>query len=235
MPDDRQPHPNAAFDGRPLRAESEDWADRDTRQFRWERPAGGPEMKTWEEGERPRYHDLHPLEEPPRPARGALVPGSRFSEVQWARAAYMIAAGCSMMQVAKTMGCTRVTVWRAYNTSPDLRVRIAWERHHLQREARSRIRSLSHMVAMALDRAVMRDDMTTVRWLADRLGVVKDLAKDDPVGDGADPAAFPEGGAPDEAEIAALSALPEQDRPYGYPDFHPDDTMYPLPADEARR
>jgi len=229
MPADRQRHPNDPAEDFPRDAAYEDWAERDTRQYRWERAAGGPEMKTWEEGERPRYHDRHPLEEPPRPARGALVPGSRFSEVQWARAAYMLAAGCSMLQVARTMGCTRVTVWRAYHASPDFRVRITWERHHLEREARMRVRSLGRLVAVELERAVMRGDMTTVRWLANKLGVVRDLTKEE-----ADPAAFREEFPPDETELAALSALPEEERPYAYPGHHPDDTVEPLPVGAVR-
>ncbi|HYH39445.1 MAG TPA: hypothetical protein VD860_14575 [Azospirillum sp.] len=111
------------------------------------------------------------LDEPPR-VSDQLVPGSRFSNEDWERAAYMIASGCAMIQVAKAMGASRATIWRAYTTSKDFRVRIWWERQHLIREAKARIRSLRNMVATQLEHAVLSGDMTTVRWLADRLGMM---------------------------------------------------------------
>lgn len=112
--------------------------------------------------------DLH---EPPR-VSDQIVPGSRFSNEDWERAAYMIASGCAMIQVAKAMGASRATIWRAYTTSKDFRIRIWWERQHLIREAKARIRSLRNMVATQLEHAVLSGDMTTVRWLADRLGMM---------------------------------------------------------------
>ncbi|HYG90156.1 MAG TPA: hypothetical protein VD978_28320 [Azospirillum sp.] len=164
------------------------------------------------------------LHEPPKPRSGRLVPGSQFSEEQWERAAYMIAAGCAMMQVAKTMGASRATIWRAYTTSADFRERIWWERQHLIRESKARIRSLRNMVATQLEHAVNRGDMTTVRWLARQLGVVE-REKDE------DPAAFRGEFAPSPEDVARFAAMPEEERPYGYPFFPPDATIQPLPIE----
>ncbi|WP_448188999.1 hypothetical protein [Azospirillum sp. sgz301742] len=167
------------------------------------------------------------LDEPPVP-RDRLVPRSRFSDEQWERAAYMIAAGCAMIQVAKAMGASRPTIWRAYTTSPDFRTRIWWERQHLIREAKARVRSLRAMVATQLEHAVSRGDMATVRWLADRLGVVAHEAADTA---DADPAAFRGEFAPSPDDVARFAAEAEQPRPYGYPFFAPDDVVAPLPVE----
>jgi len=164
------------------------------------------------------------VDEPPPPRAGRLVPGSRFSDEDWERAAYMIASGCPMIQVAKTMGASRATIWRAYTTSPDFRTRIWWERQHVLREAKARIRSLRAMVATQLEHAVTRGDMTTVRWLAARLGVLEH-DKDD------DPPAFRGQYAPTPEDIARFAAMPEEERPYGYPGFPREATMTPLPVE----
>ena len=167
------------------------------------------------------------IEEPPAP-RDRLVPGSRFSDADWERAAYMIAAGCAMIQVAKAMGASRATIWRAYTASPDFRTRIWWERQHQIREAKARVRSLRAMVATQIEHAVTRGDMTTVRWLADRLGIVTHEVAD--MAD-ADPAAFRGEFAPGPDDIARFAAEAEQTRPYGYPYFAPDDVVTPLPVE----
>lgn len=170
---------------------------------------------------------LGDLMEPPKPG-GRLVPGSRFPDEQWERAAYMIAAGCAMIQVAKAIGASRATVWRAYTASPDFRTRIWWERQHLIRESKARVRSLRAMVATQIEHAVTRGDMATVRWLADRLGLVAQEAAEAAA---ADPAAFRGEFAPGPEDVARFAAGAEVERPYGYPAFSPDDVMTPLPVD----
>lgn len=164
------------------------------------------------------------LDEPPKPAGGRLVPGSRFSEEQWERAAYMIAAGCAMIQVAKTMGASRATIWRAYTTSAEFRERIWWERQHLLRESKARIRSLRNMVATQLEHAVNRGDMTTVRWLARQLGVVERERDDEPT-------SFRGEFTPTPEDVARFAASAEQERPYGYPFYPPDATIPALPVE----
>ncbi|WP_448202511.1 helix-turn-helix domain-containing protein [Azospirillum sp. sgz302134] len=111
------------------------------------------------------------LAEPPIPPNGQLVPGSRYSDADWAMAAHRMAAGWPMMQVARAMGCHRNTLWRAYYVSAAFRERVEWERACLRREASARVRSLSHVVASQIEQAVTRGDMQTIRWLADRLGL----------------------------------------------------------------
>ncbi len=170
---------------------------------------------------------LGQLEEPPMP-RDRLVPGSRFSDADWERAAYMIAAGCAMIQVAKTMGASRATIWRAYTSSKDFRIRIWWERQHLIRESKARVRSLRAMVATQIEHAVSRGDMTTVRWLADRLGVVTHEAAD---AADADPAAFRGEFAPGPEDVARFAASVEVGIDHGYPGFARDDTVAPLPVE----
>lgn len=190
----------------------DDIAHRAARKANRRDPYAGPEpaVKGW--GETPDYGDLHPLDEPPEPVSGELVPGSHFSNEQWARAAYMIAAGCPYTQVSLAMGCHRRTLWRAYDISPAFRHRIAWERRHFEREARAQIRSLHKMVSTQIEMAVSRGDMRTIRWLADRMGLVARDGMMVPPGaddESPDPVAFREEDPPDDAAIAAAAAQPE--------------------------
>ncbi|MBK1842048.1 hypothetical protein JHL17_32095 [Azospirillum sp. YIM B02556] len=110
-------------------------------------------------------------EEPPVPAEGSLVPGSQFHEEQWIMAAGMLARGNSFLQVSRAMGCSRTTLWRAYYGAKDLRIRVWWEREALNREAELRLSSLRALVAEQIERLVSIGDPSTVRWLADRLGL----------------------------------------------------------------
>ncbi|CAO3430804.1 transposase family protein [Azospirillum doebereinerae] len=110
-------------------------------------------------------------EEPPVPPEGSLVPGSRFAEEQWVMAAGMLARGASFLHVARALGCSRTTLWRAYYGSQALRVRVWWERQALNREAELRLASLRDLVAQQVERLVSMGDPATVRWAADRLGL----------------------------------------------------------------
>ncbi|MGF7176027.1 transposase family protein [Azospirillum doebereinerae] len=110
-------------------------------------------------------------EEPPVPPDGSLVPGSRFAEEQWVMAAGMLARGSSFLHVARALGCSRTTLWRAYYGSQALRVRVWWERQALNREAELRLSSLRDLVAQQVERLVSAGDPATVRWAADRLGL----------------------------------------------------------------
>ncbi|MGF7173913.1 hypothetical protein [Azospirillum doebereinerae] len=110
-------------------------------------------------------------EEPPVPPEGSLVPGSRFAEEQWVMAAGMLARGSSFLHVARALGCSRTTLWRAYYGSQALRVRVWWERQALNREAELRLSSLRDLVAQQVERLVSAGDPATVRWAADRLGL----------------------------------------------------------------
>lgn len=114
------------------------------------------------------------LAEPPMPPNGVLVPGSAWTDADWAMAAHRLAAGWPIIQVARAMGCHRTTVWRAYYTSSAFRERIAWERLCLKREAQARLKGLRHLVATQIEKAVANGDMKTTRWLAERLGVIPD-------------------------------------------------------------
>lgn len=126
--------------------------------------------------------DHFPLwaEEPPVPADGSLVPGSQFHEEQWIMAAGMLARGSSFLYVARAMGCSRTTLWRAYYGSRDFRHRVWWERQALKREADLRLSSLRILVVEQIERLVSSGDPSTVRWLADRLGFLDGLG-DEPV------------------------------------------------------
>lgn len=119
-------------------------------------------------------------EEPPVAPEGSLVPGSRFHEEQWIMAAGMLARGASFQQVARAMGCSRTTLWRAYYGSQPFRVRVWWERQALNREAELRLGSLRAQVTEQIERLVSAGDPGTVRWLADRLGLFADLRPADP-------------------------------------------------------
>ena len=114
-------------------------------------------------------------EEPPVPSEGSLVPGSQFHEEQWIMAAGMLARGTSFLYVARSMGCSRTTLWRAYYGSKDFRLRVWWEREALTREAELRLSSLRALAAEQIERLVSAGDPSTVRWLAERLGLFAGL------------------------------------------------------------
>ena len=117
-------------------------------------------------------------EEPPLPPDGSLVPGSRFHEEQWIMAAGMLARGASFQQVARAMGCSRTTLWRAYYGSQHFRHRVWWERQALNREADLRLSSLRALVTEQIERLVSIGDPGTVRWLAEKLGLLKEFGAD---------------------------------------------------------
>ena len=174
-------------------------------------------------------------EEPPTPSEGSLVPGSQFHEEQWIMAAGMLARGNSFLQVARAMGCSRTTLWRAYYGSKDFRVRVWWEREALNREAELRLSSLRALVAEQIERLVSAGDPSTVRWLAERLGLFagldtpRDLPGTNPQSprpedppavtvpelDDDVPGALRERTPPDPAMIAAILARPEAEGPKG--------------------
>ncbi|WP_377806961.1 hypothetical protein ABNQ38_11415 [Azospirillum sp. A29] len=114
-------------------------------------------------------------EEPPVPSEGSLVPGSQFHEEQWIMAAGMLARGSSFLYVARAMGCSRTTLWRAYYGSKDFRHRVWWERQALNREADLRLSSLRSLVVEQIERLVSSGDPSTVRWLAEKLGLFASL------------------------------------------------------------
>ena len=114
-------------------------------------------------------------EEPPVPSEGSLVPGSQFHDEQWIMAAGMLARGNSFLQVSRAMGCSRTTLWRAYYGSKDFRHRVWWERQARNREAELRLSSLRILVAEQIERVVTSGDGTTVRWMAERLGLFDGL------------------------------------------------------------
>nr|WP_295828601.1 hypothetical protein [uncultured Azospirillum sp.] len=172
-------------------------------------------------------------EEPPVPADGSLVPGSQFHEEQWIMAAGMLARGNSFLQVSRAMGCSRTTLWRAYYGSKDFRLRVWWEREALNREAELRLSSLRAMVAEQIERLVSAGDPSTVRWLAERLGLFAglDTAKQQaaqqqprpedpptvtvPELDEDIPGALRERTPPDPAMVAAILTRPEAEGPKG--------------------
>ncbi|WP_244433551.1 hypothetical protein [Azospirillum sp. B506] len=90
-------------------------------------------------------------------------------------AAGMLARGTSFLYVARSMGCSRTTLWRAYYGSKDFRHRVWWERQALNREAELRLSSLRILVAEQIERLVSSGDPSTVRWLAERLGLFAGL------------------------------------------------------------
>ncbi|MBK1836230.1 hypothetical protein JHL17_02285 [Azospirillum sp. YIM B02556] len=140
-------------------------------------------------------------EEPPVPPEGSLVPGSRFHEEQWIMAAGMLARGASFQQVARAMGCSRTTLWRAYYGAQAFRVRVWWERQALNRESDLRLGSLRAQVTEQIERLVSAGDPSIVRWLAERLGLLKDL-------DGKDASAAPSAAAPSTAFAASVQQSP---------------------------
>ncbi len=90
-------------------------------------------------------------------------------------AAGMLARGSSFLHVARALGCSRTTLWRAYYGSKDFRHRVWWERQALNREAELRLSSLRVLVAEQIERLVTSGDPATVRWLAERLGLIPGL------------------------------------------------------------
>ncbi|WP_376957829.1 hypothetical protein ABNQ39_12090 [Azospirillum sp. A26] len=204
-------------------------------------------------------------EEPPVPSDGSLVPGSQFHEEQWIMAAGMLARGSSFLYVARAMGCSRTTLWRAYYGSKDFRHRVWWERQALRREADLRLSSLRSLVVEQIERLVSSGDPSTVRWLADRLGILdglapqpaqrpqppqpsEDLSATDPAADPAAdliadldddsiPGAFRERTPPDPRAVAAILARPEAAGPKGvYPyTLNPDDPYPTLGSALERR
>src|SRR3546814_8451451 len=62
----------------------------------------------------------------------------------WADAACMIAPGEPMKDVAKSLACSRSTLWRTLQQSEPLRTRIAEARRYLALEAGTRFRSAEH-------------------------------------------------------------------------------------------
>ena len=199
-------------------------------------------------------------EEPPVPSEGSLVPGSQFHEEQWIMAAGMLARGSSFLYVARAMGCSRTTLWRAYYGSKDFRHRVWWERQALNREADLRLSSLRSLVVEQIERLVSSGDPSTVRWLADRLGILDGLAarpaqqpahqpqtpqpsedlSADPATDLDDdsiPGAFRERTPPNPRAVAAILARPEAPGPKGvYPyTLNPDDPYPTLGSALERR
>ncbi|MBK1841159.1 hypothetical protein JHL17_27530 [Azospirillum sp. YIM B02556] len=202
-------------------------------------------------------------EEPPVPSEGALVPGSQFHEEQWIMAAGMLSRGSSFLQVSRAMGCSRTTLWRAYYGSKDFRHRVWWERQALNREAELRLPSLRILVAEQIERLVASGDASTVRWLADRLGLFAGLDLPAPPRQAAQPdhppapkpaprpedpptvtvpeldddlpGALRERTAPDPRAVAAILARPEAEGPKGvYPwTVNPDDPDPSLAAGPA--
>ncbi|WP_431860577.1 hypothetical protein [Azospirillum sp.] len=164
------------------------------------------------------------LKEPPTPTSGSLVPGSRFPEEAWVHAAFMLARGASFLQVARSMGCSRTTLWRAYYGSIDFRTRIWWERKILEREARAQLGSLTDMVSQQIRHAVSSGDMATVRWLADRMDFFNQLGRSRPLPDSPEQdretpiepiaGALPAPAAHD-PPAALIAHLPESDGPRG--------------------
>ncbi|MBP2306757.1 hypothetical protein GBZ48_05465 [Azospirillum melinis] len=201
-------------------------------------------------------NDHFPLwaEEPPVPSEGSLVPGSQFHEEQWVMAAGMLARGSSFLYVARAMGCSRTTLWRAYYGSKDFRHRVWWERQALNREADLRLSSLRSLVVEQIERLVSSGDPSTVRWLADRLGIPDGLGAQpaqhpapqpqDPLAetvpdldDDSIPGAFRERTPPDPRAVAAILARPESTGPKGvYPyTLNPDDPYPTLGSALERR
>ncbi|SMH39760.1 helix-turn-helix domain-containing protein [Azospirillum agricola] len=204
-------------------------------------------------------------EDPPAAPDGSLVPGSRFAEEQWVMAAAMLARGASFLHVARAMGCSRTTLWRAYYGSQALRARVWWERQALNREAELRLSSLRDLVAQQVERLVAMGDPATVRWAADRLGLFGAPDAGLPLQSGAEhlapspapeegfgaaaapptafddddavPGAFRERTLPDPSITAAILAQPEADGPKGvYPwTLNPDDAYPSLGSAEERR
>ncbi|WP_377811734.1 hypothetical protein ABNQ38_35825 (plasmid) [Azospirillum sp. A29] len=199
-------------------------------------------------------NDNFPLwaQEPPVLSAGSLVPGSQFHEEQWIMAAGMLARGSSFLYVARAMGCSRTTLWRAYYGSKDFRHRVWWERQALNREADLRLSSLRSLVVEQIERLVSSGDPSTVRWLADRLGILDGLAAHpaqqpqtpqpsqdlsavsatdlateivSDLDDDSIPGAFRERTPPDPRAVAAILARPEAVGPKGvYPyTLNPDD------------
>ncbi|ALG70216.1 hypothetical protein VY88_08700 [Azospirillum thiophilum] len=190
-------------------------------------------------------------EEPPAPVGGSLVPGSQFHEEQWIMAAGMLARGNSFLQVARAMGCSRTTLWRAYYGSKDFRVRVWWEREALNREAELRLSSLRALVAEQIERLVSSGDPATVRWLAERLGLFAGLSQQQarqpepvpppsiivPELDDDGPGLLRERTPPDPALVAAILNRPEADGPKGvYPwTLTPEDPFPNLAPGPVRR
>ncbi len=174
-------------------------------------------------------------QEPPEPPQGRLVPGSQFHEEEWVMAARMLAQGSTFLQVARAMGCSRTTLWLAYHGSEAFRVRVWWERKALDREAEVRLRSLRSMVAQQIERLVSLGDSATIRWAADRLGLMARFDDDD-----REPGALREANPQTDDVVQGVLGRPEGPGPKGCvpwtlaPDNDVPDLREPEPARRGR-
>ncbi|MFV3130554.1 helix-turn-helix domain-containing protein [Niveispirillum sp. KHB5.9] len=94
---------------------------------------------------------------------------SRLNDEQWARVAYFIASGVSVMEVAKYFGVSRTTIWRGMQRSSGLRYRILHERKMFQRESDNRFVALRQAVVTGLQQAISAGNVRVLLWAAQRL------------------------------------------------------------------
>jgi hypothetical protein len=115
----------------------------------------------------------------------------------------------ALSQPREQSRCSRTTLWRAYYGSKAFRHRVWWERQALNRESDLRLASLRAQVTEQIERLVSAGDPSTVRWLAERLGLFKEFDAQ-PGKDGREntPAAAPSAKSPDLPPAAPQPAPP---------------------------
>ena len=131
--------------------------------------------------------DVHPFAtdstfhaEPVTPVPEHLSAPGRAG-VDWELACCMLASGTSMPEVARELGCSRTTLWRALKDSPELRLRIREERTCLAYESEARLGGLRGRLVMAIEAGVRRGDTRLIIWLAERLRILgREFRRDDP-------------------------------------------------------
>lgn len=109
---------------------------------------------------------------------------SCLTDEQWAGVAYFLAAGVSVMEVARHFGVSRTTIWRGLQRSAGLRHRIRAERNMRRRESDGRFVALRNAVVDGLQQAILDRNIRVLLWAADRLdlgGSVLPREDDDPM------------------------------------------------------
>lgn len=110
---------------------------------------------------------------------------SCLTDEQWASVAYFLAAGVSVMEVARHYGVSRTTIWRGMQRSAGLRHRIRAERNMRRRESDGRFVALRNAVVDGLQQAILDRNIRVLLWAAERLdlgGSILPKEDEDPMG-----------------------------------------------------
>lgn len=111
---------------------------------------------------------------PEMPDLGSYVGFGRSFDTpeMWRHIARMLAAGQTVRTISLECGLSRTTIWRRLRDNPALREYVKEERARIAFEADARLHGMRREVISGICMAVRHGDMRTIRWLADRLGML---------------------------------------------------------------